>query len=603
MNNKKPKNIHAGFWNNLILVWKLLSVYKQQIILISILSVAILSLNLIVPLFALRLINILFYGLTYLIQNNGEIRFDTLVINLIVLGVIYILIFILDTTKGILSANTSKEISRSLKDQLIAKTNKLPYSYFETNKKGDYISTIINDVEQVAEQVSETYALLITQALSVIFEIIMMFYLNIYLTLICMSIIPITLLVSSLIIKASQNNFIEQQNSVGKLNAYIEETIKGVSIIQIFNKQNKQILKFKKLNDLWYKNSKNAKLISNILEPILTFLNNVAYIVVIIVGAFMCISGSFTVGGIIAFNQYLNQFMLPLRSLFNKSNELQNIAASCKRIYDILNYPEDTDPLNQHIKISNLTKNKSNVPFIEFKNLSFSYDKKNIVISNFNLKINRGESIAIVGPTGAGKTTITKLLLKFYKEYSGKILINGYDIQNINDKKIRSLISVVTQNVWLFNDTIYNNVKYGNLNASSDEIYNACRVACAESFIKNLPESYNFKINETSSNLSTGQKQLISIARAIVSDKPILLFDEATSSVDTITEKEIYKKALNNIIAKKTSIIIAHRLSTIKNVDKIIVLNNGKIIEIGNHTKLMNKKSLYWQLVNASNEK
>lgn len=600
MKNDIQKYSLKNLFHNLHQIWILLSDYKFKVICSIILSVTVLILNLIIPIFILNITNILFYGLNNIINNSGEISYNMLFYNIINVGIIYLLRFVFDIIKNLISTNTSKLICDQLRNELFSKINLLPFSYFEKSTKGDFLSRLINDVDRLGEQITETFTSIVTLILSVILSLIMMFLLSAILTSICIIIIPLTIIFTTIITKKSQPYFLKQQESIGSLNGIIEEQIRGFSLIQVFSKQNSSANEFNNANEEWYKKSYKAQVISQLTNPLFGFLNRLSYIVVIVVGAFLCIVGTFSVGGIIAFNQYLTQFSNPLSEIINTFTNVQSIAASCQRVHEILEYPEDKNETCNNLNVLDINKN-INDSLINFESINFSYNNSDYVLKNFDLQINKGETIAIVGATGSGKTTVIKLLLKFYNNYEGKIKINGNDIKKISNFDVRNLFAVVLQDVWLFKGSIYDNVKYGNQNSNREAIIKALKITKADKFINNLPYKYEFEISENASNLSNGQRQLISIARAIVADKPILILDEATSSVDTHTEKQVFE-AFDSIMENKTAIVIAHRLSTIKKADKIIVLNNSQIVETGTHKKLMAKNGYYYKLIKASNE-
>lgn len=600
-NIKQKRNNNSSlfiFISNLKHIVSLFKDYKLKLSLATIFALGATAFSVISPKIVASATNELFYGLKDKIDGVGQINFENLLYFLGMAVVMYILGTFCSCFQNIISTNISRKVCYELRKKLVHKINCLPISYFEHNSKGNLMSRVINDVDVLAQNISNILINFITSITMIIGCIIMMYSINWLLATTVIILIPVSILIVMLLISFSQKHFINQQNILGEVNAYTEEHIAGHSIIEIFNKQNDTIEEFSKINQRLYKESTKARIISQTASPLFSLIINVSYIIVVIFGALLSIVGQLTVGGIIAFVQYTNNFTNPLYSLISISNLIQQMAASSMRIEEFLNLKEEKD-VEKKCCNDILKKYDSNKPIIQFKNVSFGYEKNIKILDNISFKVYNGQTLAIIGPTGAGKTTIAKLLMRFYDIESGAIELYGKNIKDINRNEVREHISMVLQDIWLFNDTVKENIQYGNEDASYEDIVHASKIACIDDFIVKLKEKYNSIISQRAKNFSLGQKQLISIARAIVADREIMILDEATSSVDTKTEKKLYS-ALNNVIKNKTSIVIAHRLSTIKKADIILVINNGKIIEKGNHQELMGNKGFYYELYQSA---
>lgn len=588
--------IYKDFFNNLIRIIRLQNTQREKLIIMIVLALFCMIINLIIPYFWGQITNDFFYGL----QNDydGYNTYDiTQTINLIIiLAVLYVSGFFFDLLKNLISAKISNEISRTLRKKIIHKINYLPISYLEKNENGDVISRIINDVETIGNTVTNFIEQIITTSTLLVASVIMMFLIQPILATVTLIIIPVSYVFIKIIINYSQEYYVQKSKQLGQINSFMDETINGLSIINIFDKKDKFKQIFKSINNDYYNISIKTQLISQITKPIMIIVQNLSYIVSVALGAILCMFKLLTVGDIVAFVQYLNNVLNPLQSIFGIFNSVQSMAASTKRIFDYLNL-KDEDSINNNCKHKKLPSNTKQ-PIIYFKNVSFAYDEHNYVIKNFSLKIYQGQSVAIVGPTGSGKTTIIKLLLKFYNNYEGDVYLEGHNLRDIPASEVRNKISIVLQRNWMYSATIAENIKFGKLDSENDEIVNASKLAHAHNFINNTKHKYSTMLNENGSNFSNGQKQLIAMARALISKKDIIILDEATSSVDSNTEKEIYK-AFDDTIKNKTSIVIAHRLSTIINADKIIIINHGRIIEEGSHAELLSNKGFYYELFNS----
>lgn len=594
MNNNKSSAI-KGFFKNLKQITRLYTNHKLRILIALIFALIATGFSMWAPKLLAQTTDELFNGLLALISGIGNIDFTKVLSLLVFVTGVYIFASGFQIIYGLICTNVSRKVCYELRNTLAEKITALPISYFEEDSKGNVLSRVINDVDMLGEKIAEILISIVTTTTMLLGSVIMMFTINIVLSLIVVVLIPLGMLIVLVIIKYSQSHFVGQQNKLGQVNGFIEEHIKGHTLIQAFNKQKETINSFDKINDELYKESLFAKIISGTSSPLINFIGKISYVIVVVLGAYFTIIGTMSVGNILAFVQYVNNFTNPLATLMNLFNSVQQMAAAAERIYKFLELPNDKDAT----AILQSSKTDSNNPVISFKNVSFGYSKNKTIINNFSLDIKKGQTVAIVGPTGAGKTTLVKLLMRFYDVDNGKIMLFGKNIKNYSKKSIRNHMAMVLQDIWLFSGTIKDNIQYGNLEANEDEVKTAGQLACADSFISKLNNDYNFKIDEGARNLSQGQNQLISIARAIIAEREIMILDEATSSVDTATEKQLYK-AFDKLIEKKTSIVIAHRLSTIKNADVILVLNNGDIIEQGSHKELLAQKGFYYDLYQSS---
>ena len=466
----------------------------------------------------------------------------------------------------------------------------LPMEKVEENKRGDILSRITNDIDSLQHGITQSFIQLTTAVITLIGVFIMMLSINVWMTLATIILIPIAFLVIRFITKYSQSYFLKQLVHKGSLNAQIEETFTGHDIIRAFNQEEISMEKFEEDNEKWFDQEWKSQFYSSLNGPLMNFISNFAYVVIAVLGAIFVLQKAITVGDILAFFQYVQSFTRPIQQITRVMNQIQTAMAASERIFEFLGFDEEKNPSAKQI-----TEIKDE---ITFENVSFGYSPDETIIKDLSFNVKKGQKIAIVGETGAGKTTIVKLLMRFYDIDSGSIKIDGVDITEYDKHSLRSLVGMVLQDSWLFSDTIESNIRYGNLEATDDEIIDASKQVYADNFIRQLPEGYETELNEDSDNISHGQKQLLTIARTIISTKEVLILDEATSSVDTRTEKLI-QKAMDKLMENKTSFIIAHRLSTIRNADKIIVLENGEIIEQGNHEELLDEKGYYYNTLNA----
>lgn len=533
----------------------------------------------------------LFEGIVKKVTNTGSIDFNSINKILLIVLIIYVTSSVFGFFQAYLMANAATKTTYKLRNTITHKLNHLPVRYFEKRNVGDILSIITNDIETLASNLDNTIIQIVTSVMTIIGILIMMFSINVTMTLVVLILVPIMFLVFGTIVGVSQKYFAMQQKTLAKVNSEVEESFSGLNVITAFNHQEKSIEEFNKVNEKLYNASWKAQFLSGIMFPLVNFIGNLGYVMVAIVGGILSINGKITVGNIQSFIQYVRNFTSPIGQIAQIINQLQSMSAASERIFEFLDAEEE-------ILVEKEEKMNNSLGLVEFNNISFSYDGKKTVVDNFSSTVSKNKTVAIVGPTGAGKTTIVKLLMRFYDVDKGEIKVNGANIKNVKRKKLRNNFTMVLQDTWLFKGSIIENIRYANLDATDKEVKEAAEKARANHFIEALPNSYDFEINEEASNLSNGEKQLITIARAILADKPILILDEATSSIDTRTEI-LVQKAMNKLMENRTTFVIAHRLSTIKNADTILVLKDGNIIEQGNHEELLEKRGFYFDLYNS----
>lgn len=486
----------------------------------------------------------------------------------------------------------SQRVVYNLRQDFEEKMRRVPIKYYDTHNNGDIMSRMVNDMDNIAGTLQQSLIQIITSLLTLVGVFILMLTISWKLTIIALVTIPLSVLVVAFVAPTSQRLFGRQQAALGKINDQVEETYAAHTIVRTFNKEQDEEEKFNKENHQYYQAAWKAQFFSSLMMPMMVFIRNLGYLVVVVVGAIQVIHGQITLGNVQAFLQYTNQFSQPIAQIANLSNTIQQTIASAERIFAVLDEPEMNDKVED---IPPLTG--KDIPKVEFKDIKFSYTDEPL-IQDFNLKAPRDKMVAIVGPTGAGKTTIINLLERFYDPQGGHIYLDGEDTRSMTRDALRKHIAIVLQDTWLFTGTIFENIKYGNENASDEEVYHAAKMARADAFIRELPDGYQTILDESASNISQGQRQLLTIARAFLADPEILILDEATSSVDTRTEVLI-QEAMNALQQERTSFVVAHRLSTIRKADQIVVVNHGKIIETGNHKSLMNKNGFYANLYNS----
>lgn len=524
--------------------------------------------------------------------NSAGINFIAIGKILLVLLVLYLLSAGFSYIQSYIVAGIVQKMSYSFRKQISEKMNRMPLKYFDKRSKGDVLSILTNDVGMISENLNQSLTQVITSIVTLIGVLIMMFSISWIMTLIAIIILPVSGLLMGSIVKKSQKYFTEQQKYLGKVNGEVEEIYGGHNVVKAFNGEDSAYESFEKLNKTLYFSAWKSQFLSGLMMPIMNFIGNFGYVLMSIVGGYLTILGAIQVGDILAFIQYIRSFTQPIAQLTQVANLMQTTAAACERVFEFLDEEEEVQVIENPVRDVNIKGD------VAFKDVSFGYNEDKIIINDFTANIKAGQRVAIVGPTGAGKTTIVKLLMRFYDINKGSIMIDGHDIRDFNRNDLRDLFGMVLQETWLYNGSIMENIRYGKLTASDEDVIEAIKAAHANHFIEALPDGYNMELNEEASNISQGQKQLLTIARAILADPKILILDEATSSVDTRTEVLI-QKAMDNLMKGRTSFIIAHRLSTIQDADLILVMKDGDIIEQGNHDELMAKGGFYSSLYNS----
>ena len=531
-------------------------------------------------------------GFVKKITGFGGINFNKIEKMLLGLLILYLISAIFTYIQGFIMAGISQKTTYKLRKEISEKIHRLPMSYFDKKTNGETLSLVTNDVDTLSQSLDQSATQLITSLITVIGILIMMLSIDPLMTLIALAIIPISLIFVGTIVKKSQKHFKNQQDYLADINGSVEEMYGGHNIITSFNAEEKLMEKFNKQNDMLCEASWKSQFLSGLMHPIMTFIGNIGYVVISIIGGYFTIKGRIKIGDIQSFISYNKNFTHPITQIAQILNMIQSMIAAAERIFEFLEEREEDNSYKEHIE--NIEGS------VEFKHVKFGYDE-NIIINDFNAKIKPGQKIAIVGPTGAGKTTIVKLLMRFYNLNDGEIQLDGKNIDKLNKKDFRKAFGMVLQDSWVFSGTVMDNIRYGNLNATDNEVKEAAKTAYADHFIKTLPDGYNMELNEDTNNISGGQKQLLTIARAILANPKVLIIDEATSSVDTRTEVLI-QKAMDKLMKGRTSFIIAHRLSTIKNADMILVMKDGDIIESGSHKELMKKDTFYKTLYTSQFE-
>ncbi len=523
---------------------------------------------------------------------NAAINFEMMKSTLLLLAMLYVVSAFFNYIQQYIMAGIAQNTSRDIRKEIDDKLTRLPLSYFDSHTHGDILSRVTNDMDNISNTLQESITQLITAVVTMVGVIVMMLTISPMMTIITFITLPIMALITKPIIKRSQVFFKDQQEHLGKLNGHVEEMYTGHVVVKAFGQEKKSVEEFEEINEKLYDAGWRALFVSGIMMPLMTFINNIGYVLICVVGGILATRGVIKIGDIQAFLQYSRQFTQPINQLANIANIFQSTVASAERVFEILDEEEETKESDRQIVIDDLKGS------VEFQNVDFGYSKDKILINNMNVIVNPGQTVAIVGPTGAGKTTLINLLMRFYEVSNGKILIDGIDINDLKRECLRSLFGMVLQDTWLFNGTIRENIAYGREGATEEDVIAAAKSAYADHFIRTLPQGYDTVLNQESSNISQGQKQLLTIARAILKDTKLLILDEATSSVDTRTEQQI-QRAMKELMEGRTSFVIAHRLSTIRHADIILVMVDGDIVEKGNHEELMNKNGFYADLYNS----
>ncbi|MFV0561084.1 MAG: ABC transporter ATP-binding protein [Enterococcus sp.] len=569
--------------------------YKIALFFVMIFAAASTVFNIWGPKILSKAITELFNGLMEKYQGTGGIDFEKIGGILVFLLSIYLIAALFGILQGWIMSTITQKITYRMRKEISEKINRMPMNYFESRTTGEVLSRITNDVDTLGQSLNQSITQLITSIFTIVGVIIMMLSISVQMTGISILIVPISFLLIMFVVKFSQKHFATQQKYLGVINGQVEETVGGYNIVHLFNDEENALNEFEKQNDILFKSAWKSQFLSGLMQPIMNFVGNLGYVAVAIIGGVLAFNGTITVGDIQAFIQYVRNLTQPIAQLAQVSNMLQSMAAAAERVFEFLAEDEEPQLAENPVKIG---KAKG---MVDFEDVHFGYTPDKIIINDFSSHVDPGQMVAIVGPTGAGKTTMVKLLMRFYDVNSGAIKIDGHNIKDFNRADLRENIGMVLQDTWLFKGTIMDNLRYGNLEATDEEVYAAAKAAHAHHFIETLPGGYNMELNEESSNISQGQKQLLTIARAILADKPILILDEATSSVDTRTESLI-QNAMNNLMEGRTSFVIAHRLSTIKDADKILYMQDGDIKEQGTHEELLAKDGYYAALYNSQFE-
>ena len=581
-----------------------MSEYKLALVFVVIFAITSTVFNIIGPKLMGNATTEIFNGIIAKVNGTGDVNFDTLGAILLLLIGFYLISSICSFIQGWLMTGVSQKVSYRLRKELIAKINRLPMNYFDRSTNGEALSRVTNDVDTLAQNLNQSITQLVTSITTIIGVLVMMLSISPLMTLVAILILPVSLALVLIVVKISQKYFKSQQEYLGHINGQVEEVYGGHNIIKAFNKEERVIKDFDEANDVLYKSAWKSQFFSGIMMPVMTFVGNLGYVGVAVLGGFLAANGTIMVGDILSFIQYVKNFTQPITQLAQVSSMLQSTAAAAERVFEFLAEDEEEQCAKEHAMLTDTSGNTRNVTTLDitgdvtFEHVRFGYNPEKIIINDFSANVKQGQKIAIVGPTGAGKTTIVKLLMRFYELNGGRILIDGYDIADFDRSELRELFGMVLQDTWLFKGSIMENIRYGKLDATDDEVIAAAKAAHVDHFIRTLPGGYDMELNEEASNVSQGQKQLLTIARAILANNKILILDEATSSVDTRTEIQI-QKAMDNLMKGRTSFVIAHRLSTIKDADLILVLKDGDIIEQGSHEELLEKNGFYAELYNS----
>ena len=537
----------------------------------------------------------LFNGLVAKVSGNGEIDFGKIGEILLFLVSVYLVSAACSFIQSFLMTGITQKICFRFRADISSKINRMPMKYFESRTVGEVLSRITNDVDTLGQGLNQSVAQLITSVATLVGILVMMLSISPVMTLIALVILPVSAALIGVVVKFSQKYFVAQQKYLGEINGQVEEVFSGHTIVKAFNKEEDMVKTFHETNGILYQSAWKSQFLSGMMQPIMGFVGNLGYVAVAVAGGMLAIRGSIEVGEIQSFIQYVRQFTQPIAQVAQVSNMLQSTAAAAERVFEFLGEDEEDVAAENPVHLPSMEGR------VDFSHVQFGYDADKIVIHDFNCQVAPGQTVAIVGPTGAGKTTMVKLLLRFYDVQKGSIQVDGHDLREFSRSELRENFGMVLQDTWLFQGTIMENIRYGRLDATDEEVVAAAKAAHAHHFISTLPGGYHMELNEDASNVSQGQKQLLTIARAILADNPIMILDEATSSVDTRTEGRI-QKAMNNLMKGRTSFVIAHRLSTIKDADVILVMKDGDIIEQGNHQGLLAKGGFYAELYNSQFE-
>ena len=572
-----------------------LSKYKIALVIVIIFAIGSTIFSIVGPKILGNATTEIFNGLVSKLSGGSGINFGKIASILLALLALYLVSALFSLIQGFTMTGVSQKLTYSLRNDLAKKINKLPMYYFDKKTKGEVLSIITNDIDTLSQNLNQSITQIITSVCTLIGVLIMMFSISWEMTIISLLILPVTILIVKNVVGKSQKYFKMQQDYLGHVNGQVEEIYGGHTIVKAFNGEEKAIEEFSKANSELYHSAWKSQFLSGLIFPVMNFIGNIGYVAVAILGGYLAIQGRITVGNIQSFIQYNKQFTQPINQIAQVSSMLQAMVAAAERVFEFLEEKEETQDVKNPKSTEGLKGN------VTFDHVQFGYDEDRIIINDFSASVKDGQKIAIVGPTGAGKTTMVKLLMRFYDVNKGAILVDGINIKDFKREDLRKMFGMVLQDTWLFGGTIKDNIRYSKPDATDAEVIEAAKAAHVHHFIKTLPNSYDMILNEESSNVSAGQKQLLTIARVILADPKILILDEATSSIDTRTEIQI-QSAMDNLMKGRTSFIIAHRLSTIKNADLILVMNHGDIVEQGTHEELLAKGGFYADLYNSQFE-
>jgi ATP-binding cassette subfamily B protein len=570
--------------------------YKFRFILMFIFAIAGTVFNIVGPKILGKATTELYNGLVAKISGTGGIDFRKITMILAGAMILYAASACFSFIQGFIMTGISNDVTYNLRKDISRKINRLPLNYFESRTTGEILSRVTNDVDTLQMSINQSFTQLITSVTTLIGVLVMMLSINVWMTLAALLILPVSMFIIQTVMKHSQKYFQAQQKYLGRVNGQIEENFGGHNIVRVFNKENDVVEEFEKDNQMLYESAWKSQFFSGMMMPIMQFVGNLGYVMVALLGGWFAINGVIEVGEIQSFFQYIRNFTQPIQQIAQVTNLLQSSAAASERVFEFLEEPEETQTVENPADINGLTGN------VSFENVKFGYNPEKIIIHDFSADVKDGQKIAIVGPTGAGKTTMVKLLMRFYDVNGGAIKVDGHDVRDFNRSQLREMFGMVLQDTWLFSGTIMENIRYGRLDATDEEVIAAAKAAHIHNFIMQQPGGYQMVLDEETSNISQGQKQLLTIARAILADNRILILDEATSSVDTRTEMRI-QKAMDNLMKGRTSFVIAHRLSTIKDADLILVMKDGDIVEQGSHEELLAAGGFYAELYNSQFEK
>ena len=574
---------------------KYMSVYKVQMLFVAVFAVCGTVFNIVGPKILGKATTEIFNGLVSKVSGGSGMDFGKIgQILLITLG-LYVVSALCSFIQGMIMTGISQKTTYRLRKDITEKVNRMPMDYFDTKPVGEVLSRVTNDVDTLGQSLNQSATQLITSVTTLIGVLVMMLSISPLMTVVALLILPISVGLISFVMKHSQKYFSGQQEYLGNVNGQVEEVYSGHNVIKAFNKEDDVIREFDRTNDKLYESAWKSQFFSGMMMPVMQFVGNLGYVGVAILGGFLAIKKTIEVGDIQSFIQYVRNFTQPIQQVAQVTNMLQLAAASSERVFEFLEEKEEDQTVEHPVSVEGLHGN------VQFENVHFGYNPEKIIINDFSANVKEGQKIAIVGPTGAGKTTMIKLLMRFYDVNSGSIKIDGHDVRDFNRSELREMFGMVLQDTWLFNGTIMDNIRYGKLDATEEEVIQAAKAAHVHRFVQTLPGGYQMEINEEATNISQGQKQLLTIARAILADPKILILDEATSSVDTRTEVRI-QKAMDNLMKGRTSFVIAHRLSTIRDADLILVMKDGDIIEQGTHTQLLAQNGFYAELYNSQFE-